>query len=128
MRSLIACLAFSSVFAQPIQYIESRKIWLLTASQSSYAMGLDTNGHLRHIYWSGPLWRADDLPAITTRRDISSFDPHEMLENEEFAGWGGTRFYEPALKITRLNGDRDLVLRYVSHRIQGNSLDIVMKD
>ena len=60
--------------------------------------------------------------------DISSFDPHEMIENEEFPGWGGPRFYEPALKITRQNGDRDLVLHYVSHRMQGTELDIVMKD
>jgi alpha-galactosidase len=128
MRLLLACLLFLPLQAQSIQYLESRKIWLLTTSHSSYAMALDAAGHLRHIYWAGPLWRADDLPALTTRRDISSFDPHEMLENEEFAGWGGTRFYEPALKITRQSGKRDLVLRYFSHRIQGNNLDITMKD
>src|ERR1035438_5819106 len=38
------------------------------------------------------------------------------------------RYDEPALKITRENGSRDLVLRYASHRISGDDLDIVLKD
>jgi alpha-galactosidase len=129
-----AVLALTSLFtalslpAQPIQYIESRKVWLLTTSQSSYAMGLGADGALRHLYWGAPLWRLDDLQGPAARRDISSFDPRQMLENEEFPGWGGPRYYEPALKIVRENGNRDLVLKYVSHRIQQNDLDIVLKD
>ena len=67
-------------------------------------------------------------PVPPARRDVSSFDPRQMMEAEEFPGWGGPRYYEPALKITRENGVRDLVLRYVSHKITGNDLDIAMKD
>jgi alpha-galactosidase len=128
---LLPLFAGSIVSAQRIariQYDDSKKIWLLTNGQSSYAMGLAPDGRLEHLYFGGPLWRMEDLSAAKERRDISSFDPHEMLENEEFPGWGGTRFYEPAVKITRQNGDRDLVLHYVSHRMQGMDLDIVMKD
>ena len=117
-----------AVSAQSIQYSDSRKVWLLTTRQSSYAMGLGADGALRHLYWGAPLWRADDLAAPPTRRDISSFDPRQMLDAEEFPGWGGPRYYEPALKITRENGSRDLVLRYASHRISGDDLDIVLKD
>ena len=112
----------------PVRFVANRKIWVLTTHDSSYAMGLGPGGELQHLYWGAPLWRADDLPDPAARRDISSFDPHQMLENEEYPGWGGPRYYEPALKITRADGDRDLVLQYVSHRIQGDSLDIVMKD
>src|SRR5581483_6660308 len=36
--------------------------------------------------------------------------------------------YEPAVKITRSDGDRDLVLQYASHRIEGDELDIALKD
>jgi alpha-galactosidase len=98
------------VSAQSIQYSEPRKIWLLTTRQSSYAMGLGADGALRHLYWGAPLWRAEDLVAPPARRDISSFDPRQMLEAEEFPGWGGPRYYEPALKISRDDGNRDLVL------------------
>ncbi len=114
--------------AQSIRYSAERKIWLLTTNHSSYAMGVDANGSLRHLYWGGPLWREQDIAAPTPRRDVSSFDPKQMLENEEFAGWGGPRYYEPALKITRENGVRDLVLKYVTHRIQQNELEIDLKD
>ena len=40
----------------------------------------------------------------------------------------GTMWTQPALKIAREDGNRDLVLRYTSHRIQQNDLDIVLKD
>jgi alpha-galactosidase len=117
-----------AVSAQSVQYSDSRKVWLLSTRQNSYAMGLGADGALRHLYWGAPLWRADDLAAPPARHDISSFDPRQMLEAEEFPGWGGPRYYEPALKITRENGSRDLVLRYASHRISGDDLDIVLKD
>src|SRR5579863_2613124 len=125
---LISLLATASLGAQSVQYSESRKIFLLTTRSSSYAMGVDSNGTLQHLYWGAPLWRIQDLPAAAPRRDISSFDPRQMLENEEFPGWGGPRYYEPSLKITRDDGGRDLVLRYASHRLQADDLDIVLKD
>ena len=126
--SALLLLSVFAVSAQSIQYSEARKTWLLTTRQSSYAMGLGADGALRHLYWGAPLWRMDDLAAPPARRDISSFDPRQMLEAEEFPGWGGARYYEPAVKITRENGVRDLVLRYASHRIEGDQLDIVLKD
>ena len=123
-----ALLLSSSVFAQNIRFSESRKLWLLTTPHSSYAMSLTAEGQLQHLYWGGPLWRVEDLPAASQLKDISSFDPHQMIENEEFPGWGGPRYYEPALKITRADGNRDLVLRFASYRIEGNDLDITLKD
>src|ERR1039457_3214679 len=126
-----AALFLLSVFAlsaQSIQYSDARKIWLLSTRQSSYARGLGADGALRHLYWGAPLWLIDDLAAPAARQDITSFDPRQMLEAEEFLGWGGSRCYEPALKITRENGCRDLVLRYASYRIAGNYLHIVLKD
>ncbi|HYW48785.1 MAG TPA: alpha-galactosidase [Bryobacteraceae bacterium] len=114
--------------AQSIQFVADRKIWLLSTRQSSYAMGVSAEGSLEHLYWGAPLWRASDLPAAPARRDISSFDPRQMLENEEYPGWGGPRYYEPALKIAREDGNRDLVLTYVSHRIENDTLDISLKD
>lgn len=113
---------------QAIQYSPAKRVWLINAGQSSYAMGVSANGQLQNLYWGAPLWRADDVPSATEKKDRSSFDPHAMLENEEYPGWGGPRFYEPALKISRADGNRDLVLHYQSHQISGESLDIATKD
>ena len=129
MRATVLFLLLcASALAQSIQFDPARKVWLLTTSDSSYAMGVSSDGSLLNLYWGAPLWRLADLPTAAQRRDISSFDPRQMLENEEYPGWGGPRYYEPALKITREDGDRDLVLHYVSHHIQNDSLDITLKD
>ncbi|MBV9266042.1 MAG: alpha-galactosidase, partial [Acidobacteriaceae bacterium] len=117
-----------SINAQAIRFDTSRKVWLLTTMRSSYAMGVSSTGELQHLYWGGPLWRMDDVPKPGEKRDISSFDPHQMLENEELPGWGGPRYYEPGLKISRANGDRDLVLCYESQHTTDNQLDITLKD
>jgi alpha-galactosidase len=123
--TLLGCVPTS---AQAIRFRDDGKIWLINTGQSSYAMGVDETGSLRQLYWGAPIWRIEDIAPPPRRRDLSSFDPHQMLENEEFPGWGGPRYYEPAVKITRENGDRDLVLKYVSHRQDGNNLDIELKD
>jgi alpha-galactosidase len=117
-----------SLFAQAVQYDEARKIWLLTTRQNSYAMGVDANGSLQNLYWGAPLWRLQDLPAVPRRRELSSFDPPEMLSTDEFPAWGGPRYFETALKITRENGDRDAVLRYQSHRNLADGVDIELQD
>lgn len=111
-----------------IQYSEAKKVFLLTTRSSSYAMGVAADGAFRNLYWGAPLWRIDDLNTPAPARGRSSFDPKEMVENEEFPGWGGPRYLEPALKVTRANGVRDLVLKYASHRIEGNDLHVALKD
>jgi len=117
-----------SLCGQSVQYLPDKKVFLLTSQQSSYAMGVSPDGQLQHLYWAGPLWRADDLGPAKEGHEISSFDPHQMMEAEEYPGWGGPRYYETALKVTRADGDRDLVLHYVSHKIEGDSLEITLKD
>ncbi len=130
IRAIAVVLLGSSLAAsgQTIRFDQTRKVFLLTTAYSSYAMGIAPDGELQHLYWGGPLWRLEDLPVAQERRDISSFDPHQMLEAEEYPGWGGPRYYEPALKITRADGNRDLVLKYVAHEIHGNRLDVTLKD
>ncbi len=111
-----------------IEYSAAKKIWLLHTESSAYAVGVNPRGELENLYWGGPLWRQDDVPAATGGRELSSFDPPQSVINEEFEGWGGTRYLEPAVKITRADGGRDLVLHYASHTIQGDDLKIVLKD
>lgn len=128
------CLIFAIGFVlptwaqSPITYDSGRRIWILQTGESTYAFGANDRKQLQHLYWGGPLWRAEDLPVARQRRDISSFDPHEMLDNEEFPAWGGPRFYEPSLKLTRADGNRDVVLEYVSHQIEKDRLAVELKD
>src|SRR5260370_32191606 len=47
---------------------------------------------------------------------------------QEFGSWGGGFYMEPDLKITFPDGNRDLVLQYVSYAIKNNQLTILLKD
>jgi alpha-galactosidase len=129
----IACFSFTLVLAgalraQSVQYFEKEKLWVLSTDHNSYVLAVGPHGELRHLYWGLPVQREGDLTPLGPVPDISSFDPSQMLINEEYPGWGGPFYEEPALKITREDGDRDLVLRCVSHRIQQNDLEIELKD
>lgn len=129
MACLFCTLVFASALrAQSVQYFEKGKLWLLSTDHNSYVLAAGPHGELRHLYWGRPLQREADLTPPGAVPDISSFDPSQMLINEEYPGWGGPFYEEPALKITREDGDRDLVLRYVSYRIQQNDLEIELKD
>jgi alpha-galactosidase len=123
-----ALVATGNLRAQSIQYFEREKLWLLSVDRSSYALAVGVHGELQHIYWGPLLPNGTDLAPPGTPRDISSVDPYQMLLNEEYPGWGGPLYEEPALKLTREDGDRDLVLRYKSHRIQQDDLEIELQD
>jgi len=50
------------------------------------------------------------------------------MANEEYPGWGGMRYTEPCLKVSFADGVRDLVLKYVSHEVKGDTLAVRTKD
>src|SRR6185312_6075861 len=127
-RLLLLTLAIASVSMAQIQFDQARKVWLITSPHSSYAMGVGPSGELQHLYWGGPITRMEDVPAAQEKKDISSFDPQQMLENEECPGWGGPRDYESALEITRADGDRALLLHYVSPPLHRHHLELTLTD
>ena len=122
--------AFPSLPAapSPIQYSAAKKMWILNTAASTYAFNVNSRGELQTVYWGDPLWRSDDLAVPDPGHEVSSFDPAQSWINEEYAGWGGTRYLEPCLKLSRADGNRDLVLHYLSHEIQGNQLLVRVKD
>ena len=60
--------------------------------------------------------------------DVASFDLTQTTTPQEFPGWGSELYVEPSLKVTFPDGNRDLVLHYVSHTINGNVLEVTTKD
>jgi alpha-galactosidase len=118
----------SALRAQSVQYFEKGKFWLLSTDYNSYVLAVGPHGELQHLYWGRPLQSESDITPPGVVHDISAVDPFQMLINEEYPSWGGPLYEEPALKSTREDGDRDLVLRYVSHRMQQNDLEVELKD
>jgi alpha-galactosidase len=123
-------LAASVLSAQSaaVHYDSSTKVFRLDGGNVTYSFGVNARGELQQIYWGGRLAESDALQAATPMRAGASFDSSHTNSPEEYAGWGGGLFVEPALKIMFPDGNRDLVLHYDSHTENPNGLDVVLKD
>src|SRR5277367_1297018 len=128
MRTLFAVALFATGVQAQIRYFPDRKIWFVGAGDSTYVLGVNEREEVQSLYWGGPLKRVEDFPAARSTPDHSSFDPSATRTREEYAAWGGGRFYEPALKVTRADGNRDVVLRYQHQEIIGDHLKVDLKD
>jgi alpha-galactosidase len=129
MRTLLLGLVTTTFLSAAITFDEDRKLFLLETSSSTYVVGVNERGELQNLFWGGALSKpSTDFAAAHSIPERSSFDPSQSRTREEFPAWGGTRFNEPAVKITRADGDRDVVLHYRSHKINGDSLDIETAD
>ncbi|QDE41583.1 alpha-galactosidase [Luteibacter pinisoli] len=91
-------------------------------------MGVDPDGRLQTLYWGARLAKDDPLGPATPAPERSSFDPKGALSRQEYAGWGGNITAMPALKVRFDDGNRDLILRYESYRIDHGALVVVMRD
>lgn len=125
-------LLFSSLytytFAQEIRFDQQSRVFRIDGGDVTYAFGINDENALQPLYWGGRLGANDHVGPAHTNRGHASFDLPSGSTPQEFEGWGAGLFYQPALKITFPDGNRDLVLHYVSHHIDGDNLTIQLKD
>jgi alpha-galactosidase len=112
----------------PVRFIEAKKIFVLDAGNISYVFGINDENMLQHIYWGKHVWRDDDFAPAQSLPEWAAFDLTTTTTPQEYPGWGAGLFVEPSLKITFPDGNRDLILHYVDHKIDGNRLTINLKD
>ena len=124
----LALLGTCALAEDPIRFIAGKKLWVLDTNNSSYVFGVNEKNQLQHIYWGKRLWRDSDLSAAHSLHEWASFDGSASTTPGEYAGWGSNMYTEACLKITRQDGDGGLVLRYVSHEIRGDTLEVLTKD
>ncbi len=111
-----------------ISYYSDPKVWVLQAGRATYAMGVNERGELQAIYWGPRVARDADFAAAHSRREVASFDLSTTTTPQEYPGWGAELYNEPALKATYADGNRDVVLHFVEQHIDGDKLDVELKD
>jgi len=110
------------------RYDAAHRVFRIDAGDVTYAMGVNADGFLQTLYWGARLAPDDPLGPAVPARERSSFDPAGSLTPQEYAGWGGAMTATPALKLRLDDGNRDVVLRYDSYRIDKNVLSIRLRD
>jgi alpha-galactosidase len=127
--ALVWAPSFTSAQTQrtAIHYDDMTHVFRIDAADITYAFGVNEHKQLQAVYWGK---RLDATDTFSQPKSVggSGFDLSTSTTPQEFVGWGGGLVVEPDLKITFPDGNRDLVLQYVSHRIADNVLSIVMKD
>ena len=111
-----------------IQFDSTTGVFRIDAADSTYVFGINEVQGLQNLYWGGHLAASDHFAAAHSMPELSSFELPITVTPQEYVGWGGGLYVDPDLKITFPDGNRDLALKYVSNRIDGDTLSIVMKD
>jgi len=127
---LVSVLAPVSASAQnaAASFDSENKVFRLDGGGVSYVFGINERSELQPLYWGARLGDGDKYPPAHITGEHASFDLSTTTTPQEFAGWGAELYTEPALKITYPDGNRDLVLHYVSNKIEGQALTVRLKD
>ncbi|MBB4086970.1 alpha-galactosidase [Sphingomonas carotinifaciens] len=123
-------IAVSPIASAEIKYDASTRIFRLTGGEAEYDIAIDEQGYLRPAYWGKMLDAAAPikLPLLPPPPVIGAMDPPSSVTAQEYAGQGGGIVTDPGIKVAFPDGNRDLVLKYRSHRIVGNGLTIELAD
>ena len=128
----LASLLCTAAFAQPSGSSgqASGPVFRLDGGNTTYAFGVNERGELQQLYWGGKIGANDAIAPAKSNPELASFDSPYNNTPQEYAGWGAGLYQEPALKVTFADGNRDLVLHYVSSKPagDGHALDVELKD
>ena len=105
-------------------YDAATHVFRLDGGDVTYAFGVTSRGSLASVYWGARLQPND--PLQRPKEVDRAFELNDTPQ--EYSGFGGGMTSEPALKITFPDGNRDLVLHYVSHQMERGSIDVTIKD
>jgi alpha-galactosidase len=112
MRFVLLIAAFAVAASAQITYKDAHLMVFQTVS-STMVLGVNERDELQTLYWGAPIPGDTDFSTAHSTPERSSFDPSPTRTREEYPAWGGTRYLEPAVKITRADGDRDVVLKFI---------------
>ncbi len=116
--------------SMPILYDEAARAFLLQGKNSTYAIQISKKDTVCQMHWGEKLEDVSELPTLYDMARRMTFKELKVEEDDfqEYRGFGGFSFIEPALKVTFADGTRNLFLKYQSHEIDGENLRIITRD
>jgi alpha-galactosidase len=125
----VGTLAFLWLAVAGAGFAHSGQVFRLDGGNTTYAFGVNERGELQALYWGGRIGAHDAIPTAHTYPEWASFDSPYTTTPGEYSSWGAGLYTEPALKVTFVDGNRDLVLHFVRATPNGPSaMDVLLKD
>ncbi len=139
MATILATTAFTTAVQAKVTAPTGAKIFRLDGAGVTYAMGVDDKGYLQPLYWGASLAAGDPLVAtdpvktgepvfVKAPGELSGFDPAGSVTPQEYPGQGEGLVNDPGIKTVFADGNRDLVLKYRSHSVHGETLIVELAD
>jgi alpha-galactosidase len=125
---LLPALAGAQPNMASIHFDDQTRVFRIDAADMSYVLGINENKQVQTLYWGKRLSAGDTFAAPHSNPGLSAFDSSINTTRLDYVAWGGGLYVEPDLKVTFPDGNRDLVLQYVSHMIEGDRLTILLRD
>jgi len=113
---------------QTVRFDAKAQVFRLDGGDVSYVLGINEHHQVQTLYWGRRLSQSDSFAAARAGSEASSFEASINTTPQEFVGWGGGLYVEPDLKVTFPDGNRDLVLTYLSETMENGRLTLRMKD
>eukprot|EP01037_Dinobryon_pediforme_P022621 gene22621-23835_t len=115
------------------------RVFRLDGAGVTYALGVDERGYLQPLYWGAPLAPDDPLASSTPTKtgdpilikaasELSGFDTAGSVTLQEYPGQGDGLVSDPGVKAVFADGNRDLVLKYRAHHVEGETLVVELAD
>lgn len=125
--------------AGTVEYDETRRIWVLQAASTSYAVAcpesVRVHGNpfpdpLLHVYWGSRITLADavTLAGLRVEHFVRRGWESPLDGAEEYPVAGGLRFGVPALSARYSGNVRSVELAYVGYAVDGGELTVAMAD
>lgn len=114
-----------------IKFFDKEKIFMLQTKSSTYAFEIQEEGALSNLYWGEKITEVFDLPTskqLVTHISTGPFSQINIDDRQEYRAFGGKSVSDPALKVTFKDGTRSVFLKYLSHKIEDDTLYVVLKD
>lgn len=109
-----------------VSYDPAGRTFLLTTASTAYALRIDADDDTpQHLHW-GPFLTLTQVGALGTYDGVTS--SFASTGGEELAVEGGPRFGPPSLLVRYADGARGVEWSYEGHRIDGNRLDVRLRD
>jgi alpha-galactosidase len=128
LGSSITTLGAVAQTSSSIRFDAQTKIFRIDAAGTTYAFGVNAQDQLQSIYWGTQIGRDDLRSTPIAKAAVAAFDSSATTTPIEYAGWGAGLYVEPSLKVSFPDGNRDLVLHYVSNTIKANELTVTLRD
>jgi len=126
--ALFATLTTHAQSGTEIRAVPDQNEWILSGGKFSYVVAINDQKMPQTVYFGKRLSSSAKPAGAKMHSGWASFETPITTTPLEYPAWGAGLAVEPALKVDSPNGDRTLVLQYVSASSKPDGLEIVLQD